>query len=249
MSNFTHKLEAFDFFSNNIRTIAIDGEPWFAVKDICDVLAIRNTAHFVASLLSTDVIHILKSNIGQTKVSFPNRGLTFISAPALYRAVLRSDKKEATQFQDWVTRTVLPAIRNDGIYVLGEEKVATGEMSLDEMELLVFERLRQKAARLTAVTDNHIKSVCIKTYCGLRREYLSQSDTMKVVSRAKKIMVVAGMPIPKITMKVGGKFHSDGSQVYGASNFYDFASLHDAAEELNVFEAVMDTNIVEHFGN
>ncbi len=42
---------------------------------------------------------------------------------------MRSDKPEAREFQDWVTRKVLPAIRKDGMYVAGEEKVKTGEMS------------------------------------------------------------------------------------------------------------------------
>ncbi|USQ73511.1 hypothetical protein NF552_05105 [Roseomonas mucosa] len=35
---------------------------------------------------------------------------------------MRSDKPEARQFQEWVTRDVLPAIRKDGAYVMGEEK-------------------------------------------------------------------------------------------------------------------------------
>lgn len=39
---------------------------------------------------------------------------------------MRSDKPEAHQFQDWVTREVLPAIPKDGMYVAGEEKVKTG---------------------------------------------------------------------------------------------------------------------------
>ena len=44
---------------------------------------------------------------------------------------MRSDKPEARAFQDWVTRDVLPAIRKDGAYVMGEEKVKTGEMDED----------------------------------------------------------------------------------------------------------------------
>nr|WP_305838233.1 hypothetical protein [Pseudomonas sp. A29(2023)] len=34
---------------------------------------------------------------------------------------MRSDKPEAQRFQDWVTRDVLPAIRKDGAYIMGEE--------------------------------------------------------------------------------------------------------------------------------
>ena len=51
----------------------------------------------------------------------PSLGL--ISESGLYKLVMRSDKPEARQFQDWVTRVVLPAIRKDGGYIQGEEKV------------------------------------------------------------------------------------------------------------------------------
>lgn len=47
-----------------------------------------------------------------------------ISESGLYKLVMRSDKPEAREFQDWVTRVVLPDIRKDGAYIMGEEKVA-----------------------------------------------------------------------------------------------------------------------------
>jgi prophage antirepressor-like protein len=50
--------------------------------------------------------------------------MRLISESGLYKLVLRSDKPEAKAFQDWVTRTVLPAVRKDGAYVAGEEKLA-----------------------------------------------------------------------------------------------------------------------------
>jgi len=52
-----------------------------------------------------------------------------VSESGLYKLIMRSNKPEAREFQDWVTRDVLPAIRKDGAYIMGEEKVATGEMS------------------------------------------------------------------------------------------------------------------------
>ncbi|MBU0563104.1 MAG: hypothetical protein KJ890_06170 [Gammaproteobacteria bacterium] len=58
--------------------------------------------------------------------------MKLISESGLYKLILRSDNPQARLFQDWVTRDVLPAIRKDGAYVMGEEKVASGEMSEDE---------------------------------------------------------------------------------------------------------------------
>ena len=72
-----------------------------------------------------------------------------ISESGLYKLVLRSDKPEARVFQDWVTSEVLPALRKDGVYVVGEEKVKTGEMSEDEFLLRAFDILKKKAERLS----------------------------------------------------------------------------------------------------
>ena len=57
------------------------------------------------------------------------RVVALISESGLYKLVMRSDKPEAREFQDWVTRVVLPAIRKDGAYIQGEAKVVTGEES------------------------------------------------------------------------------------------------------------------------
>ncbi|MBB3175603.1 prophage antirepressor-like protein [Endobacter medicaginis] len=49
--------------------------------------------------------------------------VSLISESGLYKLVMRSDKREARLFQDWVTRVVLPTIRQTGAYVVGEEKL------------------------------------------------------------------------------------------------------------------------------
>jgi len=53
------------------------------------------------------------------------------------------------------------------MYVQGEEKVVTGEMTEDEMEVLVFERFRQKANRYAKVMENHVKTTCLKPFHAL----------------------------------------------------------------------------------
>lgn len=62
--------------------------------------------------------------------------LNLVSESGLYKLVMRSDKPEAKDFQNWV---VLPAIRKDGGYIHGEEHVVSGAMSEDD---LVFKAQR-----------------------------------------------------------------------------------------------------------
>jgi prophage antirepressor-like protein len=58
-----------------------------------------------------------------------------MSESGLYKLIMRSDKPAARSFQNWVSRVVMPSIRKDGLYIAGEEKVAKGGMSEDELIL------------------------------------------------------------------------------------------------------------------
>jgi prophage antirepressor-like protein len=37
-----NELQVFNFQSNEVRTVVKDGEPWWVLKDVCDVLGIQN---------------------------------------------------------------------------------------------------------------------------------------------------------------------------------------------------------------
>lgn len=121
-----------------IRVVEIDGNPWFVAADVCKALdvhmttrrgkyRIANTTAVVAKLAFDEVQTLSAHRIGTQMGPGHAAKLIAISESGLYKLVMRSDKHAAKRFQNWVTRTVLPAIRKDGMYVLGEEKVATGE--------------------------------------------------------------------------------------------------------------------------
>ncbi|MBT9368315.1 Bro-N domain-containing protein [Rhizobium sp. CSW-27] len=108
-------------FSNTVRVVEIDGQPWFVAMDVTNVLGITEKARgYAVARLADDERSLYQIQKGQRSVSI-------ISESGLYKLIMRSDKPEARKFQDWVTREVLPAIRKDGMYVAGEEKVKTGE--------------------------------------------------------------------------------------------------------------------------
>lgn len=100
-------------FVNNefgvIRTVTINNEPWFAAKDICNILGISNPT---MSLKNLEVDEVTKLNLGGLE------GKTnFISESGFYTLVLRSRKDIAKPFRLWVTREVLPQIRHTGGYI------------------------------------------------------------------------------------------------------------------------------------
>ena len=140
-NDMTTQLTSFDFNTLTVRVIEHKGQPWFVAADVCKALGIQKPSMAVKPL---DESEKRKSDLPLGRGSAP----TLISESGLYKLIMRSDKPEARTFQDWVTQVVLPAIRQDGMYVMGEEKVATGEMSEDEMVFKAMHLLQGKVERL-----------------------------------------------------------------------------------------------------
>ena len=139
--------------ASTISILYLDDEPWFVARDACRCLGIRVGEGGTNQSLR----HLAADEKRNTRVQTPgirgNPNKTVISESGLYKLVMRSDKPDACAFQDWLAREVLPAIRNDGAYILGEEKVRTGEMSEAELAMQAVAALNAKLARLTAERD------------------------------------------------------------------------------------------------
>jgi prophage antirepressor-like protein len=138
----------------DIRVIDIYGTAWFPAKDVCDLLGLSKPANAVKDNCdSEDYRTVLQSelaNARSTGLSFPNRGMTCVNETGIYDLIGASRKPAARAFRKWVNGTVLPAIRKDGGYVMGEEKFAAGEMSEDELIHEALQVAERKAARLKA---------------------------------------------------------------------------------------------------
>lgn len=91
----------FDFRGHNVRVTMSSGTPWFVAVDVCRILGLTNTA-MALKPLGADEKH-------QSDLGLPGRKPFVISESGLYKLVMRSDKPEAREFQDWVTRVVLPS--------------------------------------------------------------------------------------------------------------------------------------------
>lgn len=103
-------IQVFNFQSHQVRTYEIDGQTWFALKDVCETLDLSN-ATTTASRLDDD--ELTKLDLGSQS------GLTwFVNESGLYSVILRSDKPAARPFRKWVTAEVLPSIRKTGSYGL-----------------------------------------------------------------------------------------------------------------------------------
>lgn len=112
------QLSTFSFESKSIRTLAIDNEPWFIAKDVCDTLKISNVSDALLKLDDDE-----KATIGLTDSQAGNgaQSISIISESGMYTLILRcrdAVKKGSIphRFRKWVTAEVLPAIRKTGKY-------------------------------------------------------------------------------------------------------------------------------------
>ena len=107
-------LQIFNYNGNEVRTIQKDGEPWWVLKDVCNVLDLSDT-NKTAERLDVDELTRIKFVTGGQ-----NREMLCINESGLYNVILRSDKPEAKPFRKWVTSEVLPSIRKHGAYMTPE---------------------------------------------------------------------------------------------------------------------------------
>lgn len=192
-----------------IRVVEIQGEPWFVAADVCRALGL--------DLLAGVHQHIAKladDEKTRNRVTGMRGGqANLISESGLYKLVLRSDKAEAKVFQDWVTRDVLPAIRKDGAYVMGEEKVKTGEMSEDELVLKALTVLQAKVARLTQERDEAIQEtqfVTVDEYRALTHRYMGHGQKVRLGQVAAQLARSRGLTLNRQTRTVPDRYSSTG---------------------------------------
>jgi prophage antirepressor-like protein len=159
------ELTVFNYKTNKIRTIMKNGEPWFVLKDVCDVLELSNPS-VVASRLDEDEKEKIdpKPDLG----SRSNELITIISESGLYSVILRSDKPEAKQFKKWITSEVLPSIRKTGAYIKTPLTYIQALEALIETER-EKERLALENTNLQIELDESMEYYTIKRVASMNR--------------------------------------------------------------------------------
>jgi prophage antirepressor-like protein len=110
-----------------VRTVEVNGEPYLVLKDVCEILGIKNATDVTKRL---DEEEVTRLNLGG-RVGVVN----LINESGLYAVVLRSDKPNARKFRKWVTSEVLPSIRKTGAYT-GKKLSALEQLNLHNQAIL-----------------------------------------------------------------------------------------------------------------
>lgn len=172
----------FEFDGAPVRAVKINGEPYFVGKDVADRLGYADPTNAMKQHCRGVVKrHPLQTAGGTQEVRV-------LGEPDVLRLIISSKLPAAERFERWVFETVLPAIRKDGAYVVGEEKVATGEMTEDELLLRAMTILQDKATRLAAERDAATARVAkLEPEAGAFTNFLSTDGKLTLRDAAKQL--------------------------------------------------------------
>lgn len=105
------ELNIFTYEDTPVRTVLVDGEPWFVLADLCKVLDLTSVTRTAERL---DSVNVSQAHVQNERGQ--QRQTVIVSEAGMYEVVIRSDKPEAVAFRRWITGEVLPQIRKTGGY-------------------------------------------------------------------------------------------------------------------------------------
>lgn len=187
----------FKFEDRQVRTMLIEGEPWFVAADVCSVLGYANSRKAVqdncreAGVTASDI-----SSGGQ------KRRITLISEGNLYRLIIKSRKEEAQRFEAWVCDEVLPSIRKTGRYEDSNRSMPTligttiGTNGFQCLAGVLDGKVRQLPSRDRRAAKNHIWSQVHKAFSVVSADQIP-ADQMDSARNFIGAYVLEGVFLPK----------------------------------------------------
>ena len=99
-----------------VRTLDVNGEPYFVGKDIADILGYQNGSRDINRHVDEDDRHKFMIFDGNQ-----DKEMIIINESGLYSLVLSSKLPTAKKFKRWITSEVLPSIRKVGTYSIQQK--------------------------------------------------------------------------------------------------------------------------------
>lgn len=193
-----NEIQIFSYNSKEVRTAEKGGEPWFVLKDVCEVLGLGTTAR-VAERLDLDEVsqtHITDS-VGR------QQDTTIVNESGLYHVILRSDKPEAGPFRKWVTAEVLPSIRKHGVYMT-PETLQAAILNPDTM-IQLCQQLKAEQDKNHALTAENSRLSVDKQIMAPKAEYFDELVERNTLTNFRETAKELGVPPKKFVQFLLGR--------------------------------------------
>lgn len=182
-----NNLQIFNFNGLDVRTVLIDGEPYFVGKDVAEVLGYRNTRdalkkHVDNEDKKSEIVN--SSQLSQNATGYQN--IDLITESGVYSLIFGSKLPTAKKFKHWVTSEVLPAIREHGAYMTDEKAfdVVNNKSGLADLLQQAAEQLKQKDIQIAELKPKALFADSVAT-----------SDSTILVGELAKILRGNGIEI------------------------------------------------------
>ena len=139
-----------------VRTVEVNGEPWFVGKDVAEALGYSNSRDALLKHVDSEDKADVAICDGRQ-----NRTMTIINESGLYSLIMSSKLPTAKKFKRWVTSEVLPTLRKTGHYEMPNvEKVyqPTRPLTTDDYEEAAKTIAKCHNKRLPIVIDLYRKA-------------------------------------------------------------------------------------------
>lgn len=141
-----------------VRTLAIDGEPWAAAIDVAKALGYKEPQKAIRT-------HVDPEDKGVSKMDTPggNQDVVIINESGLYSLILSSKLPKARAFKRWVTSEVLPTLRKTGSYsvkpeppVFEPKRTSVGEIASLLLQIRQIQKAQGTSSRKIAFTAQRL---------------------------------------------------------------------------------------------
>lgn len=194
-----NEVEAFNFESNEVRTLTIDNKPWFVGKDVADALGYSASRNALSKHVDSDdkLTH-------QISASGQKREMVLINESGVYSLIFGSKLDSAKRFKKWVTSEVLPAIRKHGTYMTDQtiEDVLTNPDTIIRLATDLKNERKEKLMLAQQVTELKPKA----DYTDL----ILSNKTLVTITFIAKDYGMSGLAMNKLLHDLGVQYSQSG---------------------------------------
>ena len=137
------------FNENTIRIVGTCHKPWFVAKDVCELLDIKDNRSALRILPDKWKGEQVLPTLGG------NQNMAIINEFGLYKIIMRSNKPNATKFQEFVCEEILPSIRKTGEYKY--QKILDEKNKLEEENKRIQEEKLELKEENKFLTEAHLE--------------------------------------------------------------------------------------------
>ncbi|MBD0743489.1 hypothetical protein BG418_18115 [Streptomyces sp. CBMA152] len=165
--------------AQHVRSVMIDGEPWFVGKDACDVVGISKYRDALIQLDGDE-----RASMAVDTPGGPQQ-MVVVSEPGVYALMLISRSPRVKSFRRWITHEVIPSIRRTGSYSL--EPVAPAlPQDYEEALVALLGKVRETKALESWVAELEPAATSWNTLAAAEGDF-SVADAAKILARDPSI--------------------------------------------------------------